>query len=101
MSMFFRLVLLTILLAPLSISAQQSTENIGQPINSRPVLQLESTIRGSREQPKVLSIVPWQPPSNKQPLPSLVVRQINQQFKALNRDEFRRRLKHYEKLSEK
>lgn len=67
----------------------------------QPILKLEATIRGSREQPKVMSIVPWQPPTEKQPLPSPVLSRINQQFQALNRDEFRRQIDYFEKLSDK
>ncbi len=65
------------------------------------VLQLEDTIRGGREQPKVLSIVPWQPPRDKEQLPSPFVKRIEQDFQPLDRDEFRRRVTHFEKVSEK
>lgn len=65
----------------------------------QPVLKLEATIRGSREQPKVMSIVPWQPPTEKQALPSPVVLRINQQFQPLNRADFQRQVQHFEKLS--
>ena len=77
-------------------SQQTSEVNVGQP-----VLKLEATIRGSREQPKVMSIVPWQPPSQNNLLPSPVMQRINQTFSPLDREEFLRRLDHFEKLSNK
>ena len=65
------------------------------------VIQLSETIRASREQPKVLTIVPWQPPKDKKQLPSPFVKRIEQDFLPLDRDEFRRRVQHFEKVSEK
>lgn len=65
------------------------------------VIQLEDTIRASREQPRVLSIVPWQPPKDKEQLPSPFVKRIEQDFLPLDRDEFRRRVQHFEKVSDK
>jgi hypothetical protein len=35
-----------------------------QPISASEVLRLEETIRGNKEQPQVLTIVPWQLPSH-------------------------------------
>ena len=83
-----------------TLSAQQSDKKEEQQPQAQPILKLESTIRASREQPKVLSIVPWQPPGNSQTLPSPVINRINQQFHALNRAEFKRKLAHFEKLSQ-
>tara|TARA_R110002153_G_scaffold150739_2_gene302196 strand:- start:1142 stop:1435 length:294 start_codon:yes stop_codon:yes gene_type:complete len=56
------------------------------------VIQLEDTIRGDQEQPKVLTIVPWQAPTVKQALPSPILQRINLKFVALERDEFSRQL---------
>jgi hypothetical protein len=56
------------------------------------VIQLEDTIRGNQEQPKVLTIVPWQAPTVKQALPSPILQRINLKFVALERDEFSRQL---------
>ncbi|WP_299079814.1 hypothetical protein [uncultured Paraglaciecola sp.] len=53
------------------------------------VIKLEETIRASQEQPKVLTIVPWQPPKTKQSLPSPIVERINKKFVPLQRDELR------------
>jgi hypothetical protein len=56
------------------------------------VIKLEDTIRGDQEQPKVLSIVPWQTPSVKPPLPSPILERINLKFAPLERAEFSREL---------
>lgn len=53
------------------------------------VIKLEETIRGNQEQPKVLTIVPWQSPKAKKALPSPIVERINKTFKPLQRDELR------------
>jgi hypothetical protein len=81
--------------------AQEITEQVTeQPLDTR-VIKIETTIRGSREQPKVMSIVPWQPPSQKQVLPSPILQRIEQKFKPLKRDEFQRQVQYFEKLSTK
>jgi hypothetical protein len=56
------------------------------------VIQLEDTIRGNQEQPKVLTIVPWQTANVKHSLPSQIVERINKGFQPLERDEFTRQL---------
>ena len=56
------------------------------------VLTIEETIRGNQEQPKVLTIVPWQTPTVKEALPSQIVERINKQFVPLQRDELLREL---------
>ena len=56
------------------------------------VIKLEETIRGNQEQPKVLTIVPWQSPKTKQALPSLIVERINKKFVPLQRDELKRQI---------
>ncbi|HEY3699496.1 MAG TPA: hypothetical protein VGK97_09205 [Spongiibacteraceae bacterium] len=57
---------------------------------------LHSTITGNQEQPKVLYIVPWQPPGNadnlKQPMQPL----LNDVFAPVDRTEFQRELKYRE-----
>ena len=92
---------LSILCAPLQAQETPPAEPAGSPQTEYPpgVLKLEATIRGSREQPKVMSIVPWQPPSQNNLLPSPVMRRIDQTFSPLDREEFLRRLAHFEKLS--
>lgn len=56
------------------------------------VIKLEQTIRGNQEQPKVLTIVPWQSPKTKQALPSSIVDRINKTFVPLQRDELKRQI---------
>lgn len=51
------------------------------------VIKIEETIRGNQEQPKVLTIVPWQSPTTKQALPSPIVERINKKFVPLQREE--------------
>lgn len=53
------------------------------------VIQLQETIRGNQEQPKVLTIVPWQSPKAKQPLPSPIIERINKKFVPLQREELK------------
>ena len=111
-----------------TVQAQQSTQSIAQdqPLNTEPlrsdtaltsgleqtqpvakskvnirngVLEIEDTIRIKREQPKVLSIVPWQPPRDKASLPSPFVKRIEQDFMPLDREEFTRKVQHFERVS--
>ena len=80
-------------------AVQEATEQVQeQPLD---VIKLETTIRASREQPTLMSIVPWQPPSQKQVLPSPILQRIEQKFKPLKRDEFQRQIQAFEKLSTK
>ena len=60
------------------------------------VIKLEETIRGNQEQPKVLTIVPWQSPKAKESLPSSIVERINKTFKPLHRDELLRQIEQLE-----
>jgi len=53
------------------------------------VIKLQETIRGNQEQPKVLTIVPWQSPKTKQALPSPIVERINKKFVPLQQDELK------------
>ena len=57
------------------------------------VIKLEETIRGNQEQPKVLTIVPWQSPKTKPALPSSIVDRINKTFLPLQRYELKRHIK--------
>lgn len=71
------LVLVTLMSTALELSAQSnqseqdaterspaSQQEAQQPISTSEVLRLEETIRGNKEQPQVLTIVPWQLPSH-------------------------------------
>jgi hypothetical protein len=72
----------------LSLGLLGNIANAQQPA----VIQLEETIRGNQEQPKVLTIVPWQSPKTKQALPSPIVDRINKTFVPLQRDELKRQI---------
>ena len=94
-AVIFSLVFFTV--SPVSQGQQQNESNQ----TNDGVIQLTETIRASREQPKVLTIVPWQPPRDKEQLPSPFVNRIEQDFLPLDRDEFKRRVQHFEKVSDK
>ena len=81
------------LLTSLNVSAQQSRS-----LSPQQTIKIEETIRGNanQEQPKVLTIVPWQQPNDKQALPSPISERLNRQFKPLERDEFRRQIRFFE-----
>lgn len=53
------------------------------------VIKLQETIRGNQEQPKVLTIVPWQSPKTKRALPSPIIERINKKFVPLQREELK------------
>ena len=72
----------------LSLGLLANIANAQQPA----VIQLEETIRGNQEQPKVLTIVPWQSPKTKQALPSPIVDRINKTFLPLQRNELKRQI---------
>ncbi|WP_252732173.1 hypothetical protein [Paraglaciecola arctica] len=56
------------------------------------VIKLQETIRGNQEQPKVLTIVPWQSPKPKEALPSQIIERINKKFMPLQRGELTRQI---------
>lgn len=90
---------------PAAQLAQEQPLEVPRPSNQQRVserngiLQIQDTIRGSREQPKVLSIVPWQPPRDKASLPSPFVKRIEQDFMPLDREEFIRKVQHFERAT--
>jgi hypothetical protein len=55
---------------------------------------LHSTITGNQEQPKVLYIVPWQPPGGVDQLQQPVQSLLNDVFAPVDRAEFQRELKY-------
>lgn len=79
---------LTVIHLILPCSFLASSVNAQQP----EVIKLEETIRGNQEQPKVLTIVPWQSPKAKQALPSPIVERINKTFVPLQQDELKRQI---------
>lgn len=86
-------------LEPLEPLATPEPQNAQQVTTRNGVVVIEDTIRVSREQPKVLSIVPWQPPRDKASLPSPFVKRIEQDFMPLDREEFTRKVQHFERVS--
>ena len=69
----------------IALSLMSNMLNAQQPV----VIKLQETIRGNQEQPKVLTIVPWQSPKTKQALPSPIIERINKKFVPLQRDELK------------
>ncbi|MDN4502064.1 hypothetical protein QX776_06605 [Alteromonadaceae bacterium BrNp21-10] len=63
------------------------------------VLKLESVIRGNQEQPKVLTIVPWQTPKTKAIFASLQTQLMQTEFEPLERSSFIRQISFHHKLS--
>ncbi len=55
---------------------------------------LHSTITGNQEQPKVLYIVPWQPPGNADQLMQPIKPMLDDVFAPVDREEFQRELKY-------
>lgn len=66
------------------------------------VVTFESTITGSQEQPKVIYIVPWQPPqapaAERQPIGNLVMQDLLQ---PIDRDTFLRQVQYRATLNER
>jgi hypothetical protein len=80
--------LLVIALLPVSSLAQQAR------------VTLRSTVTGNQEQPKVMYIVPWQPPGAMEFRYSPVSRLAEDLFRQIDRDEFRRELDYRALLAE-
>ena len=79
-------------LLPFPVSGQQTEQQ------EQAVLQLEATIRGNKEQPKVLSIVPWQLPEHRSVDPKNLLRQSQTRFEPIERGRFLRKLRLLNKL---
>lgn len=62
---------------------------------------LHSTITGNQEQPKVLYIVPWQPPGSADKLMQPVKPMLDDVFAPVDRAEFNRELKFRESAATK
>ncbi|WOH38950.1 hypothetical protein RI844_06950 [Thalassotalea fonticola] len=81
--------------------SKQSASEQGATINKkRTVITLESTIVGDKEQPKVLSIVPWQKPEHQALSTQPVTRQIEMKFHPVEVDSLNRELQYYKKSKE-
>lgn len=72
--------------APASAADAQAESNV----------VLHSTITGNQEQPKVLYIVPWQPPAGVDRLQQPVQSLLDDVFAPVDRAEFRRELQYRE-----
>ena len=74
-------------------------ENKATVINDGAVIQLAAIIRGNQQQPKILTIVPWQSPGRRNALPSPVWQQVKQQLRPIERRNFLQEQRLFEKLS--
>ncbi|MDO6692883.1 hypothetical protein Q4574_06285 [Aliiglaciecola sp. 3_MG-2023] len=86
---------------PVSDSNQTNTQKTQKVTEVNGKILIQDTIRGNREQPRVLSIVPWQPPRDKASLPSPFVKRIEQDFVPIDREEFSRKVTHFERAKGK
>jgi hypothetical protein len=64
------------------------------------IVTLRSTVTGNQEQPKVMYIVPWQPPGTMDFRYSPISRLAEDLFTQIDRDEFRRELDYRALLAE-
>jgi hypothetical protein len=80
---------LTILFA-LCAAAPAHAQKKGEEAN----VVLHSTITGNQEQPKVLYIVPWQPPGGADKLSQPIQPMLSDVFAPVDRSEFQRELKY-------
>jgi len=71
-----------------------STQAAPANTNAEANVVLHSTITGNQEQPKVLYIVPWQPPGGVDQLQQPVQSLLNDVFAPVDRAEFQRELKY-------
>lgn len=65
---------------------------------AEPVIELSSTVTGNQEQPKVLYLVPWQPPQGPEGLYQPLQGLVQEVFNPVDRDELRRELRYREQL---
>ena len=80
------LLLLTTLILPIPAHAQKNAQEAN--------VTLHSTITGNQEQPKVLYIVPWQPPGSSDKLTQPIKPVLDDVFAPVDRAEFQRELKY-------
>jgi hypothetical protein len=76
-------------------SALAATANAEKKSDEATVV-LHSTITGNQEQPKVLYIVPWQPPGSSDQLKQPIKPVLDDVFAPVDRAEFQRELKYRE-----
>ena len=80
-----------ILLLPFVMSIGANAQDVDEAKRETP-LRLEATIRGNKEQPRVLSIVPWQLPKHRNIRGALLWTPMNTQPQPIERNRFLRRI---------
>lgn len=83
----------TFMFSGLLSSAEQEKKKTDEP------LRLEATIRGDKEQPRVISIVPWQLPEHRDIEGTLSWKPKNSKLKPLERKQFLRKVALSKKFS--
>ncbi|HET8711383.1 MAG TPA: hypothetical protein VFM32_08405 [Spongiibacteraceae bacterium] len=86
------MITLTVALLATAANAEPSSQQ-----SKEATVVLHSTITGNQEQPKVLYIVPWQPPGSADKLMQPVKPVLDDVFAPVDRAEFQRELKYREK----
>ncbi|MDB2331497.1 hypothetical protein N9V74_07305 [Alteromonas sp.] len=79
------------LLSSFVVSLSANAQNVDEATPDTP-LRLEATIRGNKEQPRVLSIVPWQLPKHRNIRGALLWTPMNTQPQPIERNRFLRRV---------
>lgn len=79
------------LLLPFTMSLDANAQDVDE-AKSEPPLRLEATIRGNKEQPRVLSIVPWQLPKHRNIRGALLWTPMNTKPQPIERNRFLRRV---------
>lgn len=79
------------LLLPFVMSLSANAQDIDEAKLDAP-LRLEATIRGNKEQPRVISIVPWQLPKHRNIRGALKWAPMNTQPQPIERNRFLRRV---------
>lgn len=92
--MRYMLIILLSIVAAASTTAAPPEKKSGEA-----TVVLHSTITGNQEQPKVLYIVPWQPPGNADKLMQSAKPMLDDVFAPVDRAEFNRELKFRESAS--
>ncbi len=71
---------------------------VGQALAQEPVVTLRATVTGNQEQPRVMYILPWQPPEARdyEYVPAQAL--ADDLFRGVDRDEFVRELEYREAL---
>lgn len=85
---------LCLLVSPTLLPAQD------KPPQGDNILKLEAIIRGNQQQPKVMTIVPWQTPTPKSPFARADLTPLPRTLQPLERQRFLREIALQQKLSE-